>query len=153
MKMAWNNGWRERAIAQIEFKCDRCGRCCSRPEIIDLVVDDVWRFARRFHINFNKALQKYAMPHALDSRRMMLKHVNPCMFYDKGCRIYKDRPTVCRMAPFLAAPVPNHTVGLISDREYTDEDIFDGIMRVTGLNRLSVLQWLTYIGAWEYDDA
>lgn len=153
MKMAWNNGWRERAIAQIEFKCDRCGRCCVKPEIIDVKVRDVWRLARRFHVKFNSALEQYVVPHKLDDRRMMFKHSQPCVFYDDGCRIYKDRPIVCRMAPFLAAIVPNHIIELISDQEYTDDEIFEGIMRVTGLGRPDVVGWLEYIGAWVEKDA
>lgn len=151
--MVWNNGWRERAIAQIEFNCDRCGRCCVRPEIIDVNVRDVWRLAKRFHVRFNRALDEYVVPHRLDARRMMFKYATPCTFYDNGCRIYKDRPIVCRMAPFLAAIVPNHTIELISDREYTDEEILEGIMMVTGLGRMDVIGWLEYIGAWVKKDA
>lgn len=146
--LTWNNGWRERAIAQVEFNCDRCGRCCTRPKIIDVGVSDVWRLARRYHIDFNRALERYVLPHTLDSRRMMFKNAQPCLFYGDGCRIYKDRPIVCRMAPFLAAIVPNHTIELISDREYTDDEILEGLMRVTELSKPDVVRWLEYIGAW-----
>lgn len=151
--MSWKNGWRERAIAQVEFKCDRCGRCCTQPKIIDVLVEDIHRLSRHFHTKFTQTVREYAMPHGNDKRRMMFKQSRPCRFYDDGCKIYGSRPVVCRMAPFLAAPMPNHDIELISNREYTDDEIFEGLMSSSGLTRHEVIRWLRYIGAWEDRDA
>lgn len=149
--MSWVNGWRARAIAQIEFKCDRCGRCCTQPEIIDILVEDMYRLGRHFHTKFTQTVREYAVPHKHNEKRMMLRGTKPCRFYRDGCRIYTSRPIVCRMAPFLAAPVPNHNIELISDREYTDTEIFEGLMQSSGLTRHEVKRWLRYIGAWTND--
>jgi Fe-S-cluster containining protein len=147
--MSWKNGWRERAIAQVEFKCDRCGRCCTRPEVIDVLVEDVYRLGRHFHTRFTQTVEKFAVPHRDNPRRMMFKNSHPCMFYQSICKIYSSRPMVCRMAPFLAAPIPNHNIELIGGKEYTDDEIFEGLMSSSGLTRHEVVRWLRYIGAWE----
>lgn len=150
--MPWNNGWRERAIAQIEFTCDRCGKCCTRPEVIDILVEDIYRLGRHFHTKFTQTVKQYAVPHRDNPRRMMLKNVRPCIFYRDGCKIYSSRPIVCRMAPFLAAPRPNHDIELIGDKEYTDDEIFEGLMSSSGLTKHEVMRWLRYIGSWVEND-
>lgn len=142
-------GWRERAIAQTEFKCDRCGKCCTQPRIIDILVEDMHRLSRHFHKNFTFTAHTYATPHTNDNKRMMFKKSRPCTFYRDGCSIYSSRPVVCRMAPFLASPIPNHDIELISDRKYTDDEILEGLMLSSGLKKHEVIRWLLYIGAWE----
>ena len=119
--------------------------------MIDILVEDIYRLGRHFHTKFTQTVRQYAVPHRDNPRRMMLKDVRPCIFYRDGCKIYSSRPIVCRMAPFLAAPIPNHDIELISNKEYTDKEIFEGLMLSSGLKKHEVIRWLRYIGAWEND--
>lgn len=146
--MTWNPGWKIRAIAQARFKCERCGNCCTRPEVIDVVVEDTFRLAHRFHSTPKKIAAKHLAPHPANGRRMMFRNVRPCEFYRNGCSIYSSRPIVCRMAPFLAAPEPNHDMKGIDLTDMDTQAIITALVKQTELSATQIYRWLRYIGAW-----
>jgi len=146
--MTWNAGWKTRAIAQARFVCGRCGHCCTRPGVIDVVVEDTFRLAHRFHSTPKEVAKKYLAPHPAGQRRMTFKKVRPCEFYRDGCSIYSSRPIICRMAPFLAAPEPNHDMKGMDLSDMDDQAIMVALGKQTELSATQIYRWLRYIGAW-----
>jgi len=93
-----------RLFWQSSLKCQRCGNSCVISDPVVLVEEDVQKIAKRFKIPYQKALRKYTK--VLPDGRRSIKYLTPCKFLDsktKLCRIYEDRPEVCRKYPFLAA--------------------------------------------------
>lgn len=84
----------------VSFECRRCGRCCSEIRNLALFEWEAERLAKR------KAKIKPAIIAKVGNIRMILQwglesRKGKCPFLTKkGCRIYKDRPLVCRAFPF-----------------------------------------------------
>lgn len=94
----------QRLLLQSMHKCKNCGNCCAISNPVIVTCEDVQRLAKRFKIPYAKALKKYTIP--LPGGGRSLKHLSPCKFLDsrtKHCKIYEDRPAVCRKYPFFAA--------------------------------------------------
>jgi uncharacterized protein len=90
---------------QANFDCNGCGNCCIGKESIHINANDIKKIARHFKIPINKARMKYAKPHPTITDELTLKKTNPCKFHDatnRICKIYEDRPTICRLFPFLS---------------------------------------------------
>ena len=141
--------WKERAIRQIFFECKRCGTCCQEPKIVDIYPRDALRIARRFRISMRLAAKRHFMRHPKDDNRMMLKNVTPCEFYENGCRIYRSRPLICRMYPYLAGPTIYCETPTGELPEMDDQDVIIKLAKVTNLRILELEDYLRYIGAWK----
>lgn len=85
-----------------EFKCQRCGKCCSgglldseRVDAIGLTTEDVLRLSEFLHISKKQFKEKYTFTR--ETKRMM---PTPCPFIsEQGCVVYSARPLVCRYFP------------------------------------------------------
>ena len=85
----------------MKFTCKKCGACCVMPE--DTVVyaseTEYKKIARHLNMSFKQFLKKYTRA---DEGYIVLKpgRHGSCIFYDKGCSIYRVRPIQCRTFPF-----------------------------------------------------
>ncbi len=79
--------------------CEGCGDCCREGEIgIIVSPEEVERLAFLAKVSKKKFKESYTIT---DNGHRCLKY--PCIFYDdntKRCKIYYDRPLVCRLYPF-----------------------------------------------------
>jgi len=94
-----------RIQVQLDFQCQRCGICCQVADPIDIYPKDIRRLASYFGMTVEEAKREYTIPHPTETDIMAFKQSIPCRFYDelqRGCRIYKVRPMVCRCSPFLS---------------------------------------------------
>jgi len=74
------------------FKCKQCGKCCSPPRLYKL---DIERIEKAGHKDFT---------YTDNLNNNYLKDKKGwCMFLQKknksSCKIYKDRPKICRQYP------------------------------------------------------
>jgi len=139
--------WKDRAIKQVMFKCQRCGDCCTGPEVVDIYPEDINRLTRKFHTNMESVLSRFCAEHPLGGKRFTLKNLKPCQFYRNGCRIYHYRPIVCRMAPYLVGAwnYCDNDFGDLPD--LSDDVIILGLVKCTGLSATEIFRYLKYIGA------
>lgn len=93
---------------KINFKCQRCGKCC-RNSRIRISPYDILRICRRLNISTSEFHKKYSY-FILDNENdnlltCMLKTEPKCCFLgENGCEIYKDRPFGCRIYPLATQP-------------------------------------------------
>ncbi|MBL8148520.1 MAG: YkgJ family cysteine cluster protein [Blastocatellia bacterium] len=90
---------------KVLYNCDVCpGYCCTYTEI-GISKHDIGRIAKRFKIDVDVAIERYCKT---DGKRLLLKHKRDkiyktaCRFLDtksRKCKIYEDRPKVCRAYP------------------------------------------------------
>jgi Fe-S-cluster containining protein len=79
--------------------------CCNEPEVISITMLDLWHLAERFHSKPMRMAKKYCKRHPTVKTAWAFKKVKPCAFYDaerRGCRIYNNRPEICRAYPFIS---------------------------------------------------
>lgn len=93
-----------RMIRNIRFECQRCARCCGdtshRGRNIYLLENEVE------HISIRTGLRPLSFVSPASNsgkyRYKMKKRSGKCVFLEgKACRIYDDRPLVCRTYPFM----------------------------------------------------
>ena len=84
------------------FPCEMCGRCCRQPSII-ILPEEVDRIADAAKIPLNEFVSRY-IKRTSDGRLLFAK-TDPCAFLNKDnrCRIWKDRPEVCRDFPYAVS--------------------------------------------------
>lgn len=93
-----------------EFHCARCGNCCQgrkdypKDSGIALQAEEVLILATLKGLSKHQFKDRYTF--SRNGRRLMYY---PCCFYDNGCRIYKNRPVVCRLFPL--GPPETHPSG------------------------------------------
>lgn len=78
------------------FKCQNCGYCCHDAKDMGIVLlpAEVEKLA------IMKGMSKRQFKDdctIIDNDRRLMKY--PCVFYDKKCTIYEDRPQACRLFP------------------------------------------------------
>ena len=149
--MGWAPGWKERAIRQVLLKCNRCGRCCTEFEIIDLSVEDMNRLSRHFHQDLAATMVKFCAEHPVDQGRFILNESRPCKFYKKGCRIYNDRPLVCRFYPYLGSDTVFCEDAKIEVPDMDNSALWIALAKSTGLAVTEMMEYLRSIGAWVDD--
>jgi Fe-S-cluster containining protein len=87
-------------MLQSIHKCHKCGNCCySDP--IRLYIEDIRKLSKHFNISQKQVIKQYTRREY--DNTFSIKTTCPCMFYDKGCKIYDSRPLVCRSYPFLSS--------------------------------------------------
>ena len=85
-----------------EFPCEMCGRCCHQPSIV-VRPDEVDRIARSAEIPLHDFIARYLV--RTSDGRMLFSRTDPCAFLsgDNRCRIWKDRPEICRDFPYAVS--------------------------------------------------
>lgn len=107
---------------KIKFICQRTGNCCTDPSIIiTLFFEDIFKLFGVCENNFERLLKiltfykvddmnveeitKLVLPPVKTTDGLIIfglrKDKNVCYFYfDKGCKIYNNRPLACQNYPF-----------------------------------------------------
>jgi len=91
--MTWNKDG-------LHFECQRSGNCCTgEPGYVWLKEEECQRIAARIGVDFDDFLENCTR--LINGKRCLVEFENgDCIFYDKGCNIYADRPSQCRTWPF-----------------------------------------------------
>ncbi len=88
----------------LKFTCERCSGCCRHePGYVFLSEIDLRKMYDSLDIPKKKFIKKYCQTvDLMGIKRLSLieKPNNDCIFWDKGCIIYKVRPLQCRSYPF-----------------------------------------------------
>jgi len=94
---------------RFEFRCYpgiSCFNACCRRADITLAPYDILRLKRRFGLTSEELLKQYTVPFRMDQDgvpglKLRTEETGACLMLDeeKGCRVYEDRPTVCRYYP------------------------------------------------------
>lgn len=96
-----------RYICHKVFKCKKCGQCCKNPPIVILTKNDIFRMAKHFKKSYRNILDEYTRNaiSAEGAKVLSIKYTKPCMFLDESneCKIYKVRPVICTLYPFLTS--------------------------------------------------
>ena len=84
------------------FPCEMCGRCCCQPNIA-VRPEEVDRIAHAAGIPLHEFITGYLV--RTSDGRMLFKRTGPCAFLDgdNRCRIWKDRPEICRDFPYAVS--------------------------------------------------
>jgi Fe-S-cluster containining protein len=94
-----NEPWYE---AGLFFSCMHCGRCCRRPGIVTLPVEELKSIAELLSSSPEEFFRNY-VSRSGDSLVLKDGHRGECIFYDWDnalCLIYPFRPAQCRKYPF-----------------------------------------------------
>ena len=103
-------------VREVGFSCDRCARCCTRAfnGHIQLLDEDTKRVRRHDPAACEPAFPYtfcdshgtfYVSGYTIGSRN---DAPGSCLFLDEGrCRIYHDRPAVCRLYPYMLHREPD----------------------------------------------
>ena len=85
-----------------KFPCEMCGRCCRQPNIV-VLSEEVDRIAEAAKIPLHDFITQYIVN--TSDGRLLFKRTDPCAFLgsDNRCRIWKDRPEVCRDFPYAVS--------------------------------------------------
>ncbi|MDR0508843.1 MAG: YkgJ family cysteine cluster protein [Candidatus Methanoplasma sp.] len=84
------------------FPCEMCGRCCHQPNIV-VRPDEVDRIAYAAGIPLHDFITKHIV--RTSDGRLLFSKTDPCAFLneDNRCRIWKDRPEICRDFPYAVS--------------------------------------------------
>jgi uncharacterized protein len=132
--------------SEFSFKCHKGVKCftqCCRDINITLTPYDIIRLKNRLQLSSEVFLAMYTVPRILEKTdlpmvtlKMMDDDLQSCPFVtEKGCIVYKDRPTTCRYYPIGVAslshqPRPGeeefyffinepHCLGFEEDKDWT----------------------------------
>ena len=93
----------------IRFRCHKgisCFNACCRHADVTLAPYDVLRLQKRLGMGSEDFLRAHTVPFQLDADgvpgiKLRTDNDGACLFLDEasGCRVYEDRPTVCRYYP------------------------------------------------------
>ena len=82
------------------FKCETCGECCIKY-IVKLNDNDIEKIKK---LGFNEKEFVERDEHICEF--VLKKNDKGCVFLDNNsCKIYNDRPSVCKMYPFMGDEV------------------------------------------------
>ncbi|MDR2845675.1 MAG: YkgJ family cysteine cluster protein [Candidatus Methanoplasma sp.] len=84
------------------FPCEMCGRCCHQS-LITILPGEVDRISRAADIPLYDFMTHYVK--TASDGRLLFKKTDPCAFLkkDNRCRIWKDRPEICRDFPYAVS--------------------------------------------------
>ncbi len=90
----------------LSFSCTQCSGCCRHePGFVFLSENDLQKMTTRLKLTKKKFIKTYcSVADLMGVKRLTLieKSNNDCIFWDKGCTIYEDRPLQCKSYPFWA---------------------------------------------------
>lgn len=85
------------------FRCGRCSRCCHHRKI-QVNPYEIARLAANLQIGTTEFIQNYTDKGVYLSKKGKAR----CVFLEAdGCRVYKDRPLVCRLYPLGRTITPH----------------------------------------------
>ena len=84
------------------FPCEMCGRCCHQPNIV-VRPEEVDPLARAAGIPLQEFISDYII--RTSDGRLLFSKTDPCVFLggDNRCKVWKDRPEICRDFPYAVA--------------------------------------------------
>jgi uncharacterized protein len=91
----------------LQFRCTRCGNCCTGPPGFVWVNDEEISAIARYRSE-TKEQTEALYTRLCDGERSLKEKANgDCVFYDRqaGCTIYPVRPRQCRTWPFWESNV------------------------------------------------
>jgi len=110
------------------FPCEMCGRCCHQPNIA-ILPEEVDPIATAAGIPLHVFIGKYIV--RTSDGRLLFSKTDPCAFLNEEnrCRIWKDRPEVCRDFPYAVSmfmgrvyiALTNENADIIELIDYMDE--------------------------------
>ena len=84
----------------LRFECTKCGQCCcGEPGYVWVSMKEIKQIANYLNISKKQFLAKYVRK-VHDYLSLIEKNNGDCIFFDKGCQIYKYRPLQCKSFPF-----------------------------------------------------
>ncbi|MCL1811570.1 MAG: YkgJ family cysteine cluster protein [Methanomassiliicoccaceae archaeon] len=85
-----------------DFPCEMCGRCCHQPNIT-VLPEEVDRIAAAAGVPLHDFITQYLT--GSNDGRLFLRKTDPCAFLkdDNRCRIWADRPEICRDFPYAVS--------------------------------------------------
>lgn len=105
----------------LRFECHpgiSCFNSCCRQADVTLAPYDVLRLQKRFGMNSAAFLDSYTVPFQMDADgvpgiKLRTDDDGSCPFLDgdRGCRVYADRPTVCRYYPVALLSIREKDAG------------------------------------------
>lgn len=111
-----------------DFQCEECGKCCYQ-KLITILPEEVDRISTAANIPLGEFMSSY-VGIAGDGRIMLLR-TNPCVFLgkDEKCKIWGDRPEVCKQFPYLVSmfmsrvylAIVNDDVDILELIDYMDD--------------------------------
>lgn len=83
------------------FPCEMCGKCCHQANIM-VLDEEVGRIAKRLGTAETEFEREYLYR---ENGRWLFKKSDACRFLrkDRRCRIWSDRPQICRDFPYLVS--------------------------------------------------
>ena len=89
----------------LDFSCKQCSFCCCGfSGVVLLSEHDLERLAKWADVTKEQFILMYCRWVQDDDGKQFLslreKRNNECIFWDKGCSAYEERPTQCRTYPF-----------------------------------------------------
>ena len=89
----------------LHFACTRCGGCCRGAGTVQVSDAEVRGLARRLEMPDREFRAAYTRELRGGKFSLREKRNKDCVFYDRGCTVYEDRPRQCRTWPFWRAVV------------------------------------------------
>jgi hypothetical protein len=104
-----------------DFPCEMCGRCCRQPNII-IRPEEVDRISFASKIPLHEFISGYIV--RTTDGRLLFSKTDPCAFLDTDnrCRIWKDRPEICRDFPYAVSMFMSRVYIALTD---DDADIIE----------------------------
>ena len=100
--------------AQAQMDCRTCGACC-RENWIPIDDQEALRLASRLSLPVLEFKQAYLVT---DPDQETGIDARPCPFLaGTECRVYSDRPEVCRGYPYIGGDIASRMVGIIERAE------------------------------------
>ena len=115
--------------SQFNFKCRKCGKCCTHQDTILFNTRDIFNIAKKLQMTPKEVIDKYAETYIGSASKIPVIHMNPlgknevCPFLKEGrCSIHDCKPTVCALYP-LGRVVVNKTAleGSLDDNNHEIE--------------------------------
>jgi len=71
------------------FECKNCGFCCTlEVRLFDADIDRLWEAGKKDFF------------YVMNGTPFLKSENGRCLFHDKNCTVYDDRPLICRKFPF-----------------------------------------------------
>ncbi len=145
---------------EFNFQCHsglKCFNSCCSNKRLNIYPYDMLRLRRGLNLPSEIILQKY-MELEIDAQsgwpvlRIKLEEDGSCPFVtDKGCSIYQDRPTCCRMYPLTRAFAP------VDENNKFDEFFYiaapESCFGQNEKRRLTISKWIEDQNLKEYQEA
>lgn len=120
-------------ISNMDFKCDRCGKCCKHRGDLALTPMDIFKISQHLNMSCEETVKKYTrLSHRHNFPQIVLLSEgkqDTCVFYSKNCcKIYPVRPSQCYLFPLilltsLSDPNPKFSIQKCYSKTRSEEQI------------------------------